>query len=60
MEARKNDSRWWWMRKYRDWEANRKEFIYTENYIDPELRDDKTASVDEVERTRPQGERKPE
>jgi hypothetical protein len=60
MEKGKNDSRWWWMRKYRDWEANRKEFIDPENYIEPERRDDKTAVVDEVESTPPPDERKPE
>ncbi|MCW2917314.1 MAG: hypothetical protein JWN52_5382 [Actinomycetia bacterium] len=30
---------WWtWMRNYRTWEANRKVFIYPENYLRPELR----------------------
>ncbi|KAI0010769.1 hypothetical protein F4779DRAFT_616205 [Xylariaceae sp. FL0662B] len=28
--------------RYRLWEANRKAFLYTENWIDPTLRDDKT------------------
>lgn len=39
------DNRWreWrWMRNYRVWEANRKIFLYPENWIEPELRDDKT------------------
>ena len=31
-----------WMRSYRLWEANRKVFLYPENWIEPELRDDKT------------------
>ncbi|MQY08900.1 hemopexin repeat-containing protein [Actinomadura macrotermitis] len=34
---------WWkWMRTYRVWEANRKVFLYPENYLRPELRDRKT------------------
>ncbi|MFI6803021.1 Tc toxin subunit A-related protein [Streptosporangium canum] len=34
---------WWgWMRSYRTWEANRKVFLYPENYLRPELRDRKT------------------
>ncbi|HEY4063110.1 MAG TPA: neuraminidase-like domain-containing protein [Puia sp.] len=34
---------WWqWMMAYRIWEANRKIFLYPENYLDPFLRRDKT------------------
>ena len=33
---------WHWMKNYRVWEANRKIFLYPENWIQPELRDDKT------------------
>ncbi|KAI8946085.1 hypothetical protein F4801DRAFT_565944 [Xylaria longipes] len=33
---------WDLMMRYRLWEANRKAFLYTENWIDPTLRDDKT------------------
>ncbi len=33
---------WAWMKSYRVWEANRKVFLYPENWIEPELRDDKT------------------
>lgn len=34
---------WWkWMRKYRVWEANRKVFLWPENWIEPELRKDKS------------------
>ncbi|HYC32267.1 MAG TPA: neuraminidase-like domain-containing protein, partial [Gemmatimonadales bacterium] len=33
---------WSWRRHYRVWEANRKIFLYPENWIEPELRDDKT------------------
>ena len=37
---------WWaWMRNYRVWEANRKVFLYPENYLRPELRDDQDAGV---------------
>ncbi|TKA62642.1 hypothetical protein B0A55_11803, partial [Friedmanniomyces simplex] len=34
--------RWDWMQRYTVWEANRKVFLYPENYIEPSLRDDKT------------------
>jgi|GEM_PF-1020687 len=34
--------RWEWMKNYRVWEANRKVFLYPENWIEPELRDDKS------------------
>lgn len=33
---------WVWMKRYRVWEANRKIFLYPENWVSPELRDDKT------------------
>jgi hypothetical protein len=33
---------WKWMRRYRVWEANRKVFLYPENWIEPELRDEKS------------------
>ncbi|KAG4435408.1 hypothetical protein IFR05_009115 [Cadophora sp. M221] len=35
-------SKWNWMKNYRVWEANRKIFLYPENWIDPALRDDKS------------------
>ena len=34
--------RWEWMQYYRIWEANRKVFLYPENWLYPELRDDRT------------------
>lgn len=34
---------WNWMKNYRVWEANRKVFLYPENWIEPELRDDKSS-----------------
>jgi ABC toxin N-terminal region/Neuraminidase-like domain len=33
---------WRWMKNYRVWEANRKVFVYPENYIEPELRNTRT------------------
>lgn len=36
------DDEWAWRKNYRVWEANRKIFLYPENYLEPELRDDKT------------------
>jgi len=41
--------RWNWMQKYRVWEANRKVFLYPENWIDPQLRDDKSPFYKELE-----------
>lgn len=40
---------WEWRRNYRVWEANRKVFVYPENYIEPELRDDKTLLFEDLE-----------
>ena len=42
---------WVWRKNYRVWEANRKVFLYPENYIEPELRDDKTPLFKELEDT---------
>jgi hypothetical protein len=33
---------WDWMKRYRVWEANRKIFLFPENWMEPELRLDKT------------------
>lgn len=38
-----------WRKWYRIWEANRKIFLYPENWIEPELRDDKTSFFDALE-----------
>lgn len=38
-----------WRKNYRVWEANRKVFLYPENYIEPELRDDKTPEFEALE-----------
>lgn len=40
---------WEWRKNYRVWEANRKVFLYPENYIDPTLRDTKTEIFKELE-----------
>ncbi|GFF58704.1 hypothetical protein IFM46972_11182 [Aspergillus udagawae] len=40
--AQLDRARWDWMSKYRVWEANRKIFLYPENWIDPTLRDDRS------------------
>lgn len=42
---------WAWRKNYRVWEANRKVFLYPENYIEPELRDNKTPLFEELEST---------
>ncbi|WP_160717892.1 neuraminidase-like domain-containing protein [Chitinophaga solisilvae] len=46
------DARWkqWkWMKYYRVWEANRKVFLYPENWLEPELRDEKSPFFRELE-----------
>jgi len=43
------DDRWEWMKNYRVWEANRKIFLYPENWLEPELRDDKSPFFKELE-----------
>jgi hypothetical protein len=40
---------WGWMQNYRVWEANRKVFLYPENWLEPELRDDKSPFFKELE-----------
>ncbi|MFZ4428577.1 MAG: neuraminidase-like domain-containing protein, partial [Saprospiraceae bacterium] len=42
-------NRWNWMQRYRVWEANRKVFLYPENWIEPNLRDDKSPFFKELE-----------
>ncbi|PLB53295.1 putative toxin subunit [Aspergillus steynii IBT 23096] len=37
-----NLDRWAWIESYRLWEANRKVFLYPENWLEASLRDDKT------------------
>jgi len=49
-------TQWKWMANFRVWEANRKIFLYPENWIDPELRDDKSELFAEVEDTLQQNE----
>ena len=44
-----DSERWKWMQNYRIWEANLKVFLYPENWIEPELRDDKSAFFRELE-----------
>ncbi|NLL15222.1 MAG: hypothetical protein GX267_17625, partial [Fibrobacter sp.] len=37
------------MKNYRLWEANRKIFLYPENWLEPEFRDDKTPLFKDIE-----------
>jgi hypothetical protein len=48
--------RWKWMANFRVWEANRKIFLYPENWIEPELRDDKSELFKALENTLQQDE----
>ncbi|XOF34642.1 MAG: hemopexin repeat-containing protein [Candidatus Electrothrix sp. YB6] len=47
---------WQWMRSYRVWEANRKVFLYPENYIRPELRDTVSPAFEALQESLSQGE----
>lgn len=49
-------SRWEWMKNYRVWEANRKVFLFAENWLMPELRDDKSEPFRRLESGLSQGE----
>ncbi len=44
-----NWEQWKWMKNYRVWEANRKIFLYPENWLEPELRHDKSFLFTELE-----------
>lgn len=61
IEAReKFRQQWSWMKNYRVWEANRKIFLYPENWLEPELRDDKTPLFEDVETALLQNELNPD
>jgi Neuraminidase-like domain/Putative peptidoglycan binding domain len=44
-----NAQQWNWRKRYRVWEANRKVFLFPENWLEPELRDDKSPFFKEIE-----------
>lgn len=48
-------ARWKWMKRYRVWEANRKIFLFPENWLEPEFRDDKSPPFQELESALLQG-----
>ena len=41
--------RWEWMKNYRVWEANRKVFLYPENWLEPEWRNDRSEFFKDLE-----------
>ena len=43
------ETNWKWKKNYRVWEAHRKVFLYPENWIEPELRDNKSPFFEEFE-----------
>ncbi len=45
------EDEWDWRKNYRVWEANRKVFLWPENYMQPSLRDNKTPQFEELEQT---------
>lgn len=40
---------WEWMKRYRVWEANRKVYLFPENWLEPELRPNRSAACREME-----------
>jgi Neuraminidase-like domain len=44
-----NAREWEWMKRYRVWEANRKVFLFPENWLEPELRNDKSPFFRDLE-----------
>jgi hypothetical protein len=44
-----DSEQWNWMKRYRVWEANRKIFLYPENWLEPEFRQDKSHLCAELE-----------
>ena len=44
-----NAKQWLWMKRYRVWEANRKIYLFPENWLEPELRDDKSPFFKDIE-----------
>lgn len=44
-----NAKQWQWMKRYRVWEANRKVFLWPENWLEPELRDNKSPFFEDFE-----------
>jgi hypothetical protein len=52
-----DDARQWqWMKAFRLWEANRKIFLWPENWIEPTLRDDKSELYERLETDLSKGE----
>jgi hypothetical protein len=46
-----DSEQWQWMKRYRLWEANRKIFLWPENWLEPEFRDDKSHLFQALEST---------
>jgi hypothetical protein len=49
-------AQWEWRKNYRVWQANRKVFLYPENWVDPTLRDDRTPFFEDLQNELQQGE----
>ena len=47
--AKELDTWWSWLEHYRVWQANREVFLYPENYIQPELRKEKSEQFVQLE-----------
>ncbi|MEN2786779.1 neuraminidase-like domain-containing protein [Sphingomonas qilianensis] len=48
-QLRVPEAQWQWMNNYRVWEANRRIFLYPENYMEPTLRSSRTEVFKELE-----------
>lgn len=44
-----NADQWNWMKRYRVWQANREVFLFPENWLEPELRDNKSPFFQAIE-----------
>jgi hypothetical protein len=50
-----SSDQWEWVKQYRVWQANREIFLFPENWLEPEFRDDKTDLFQELEGSLLQG-----
>lgn len=55
-----NADQWQWMKRYRVWEANRKMYLWPENWLEPEFRDDQTNLFQDLQSALLQGDVSPD
>lgn len=54
--TRDDQVQWEWMKQYRVWEAALKLFVYPENWVEPELRQDRTPAFEQLQKALGHGE----